>query len=315
MISVRVYGILIYQNKLLVSDEFIRGDYFTKFPGGGLEFGEGTKECLVREFKEETGLDVSVGNHLYTTDFYQQSAFNKAQQILSIYYFVFCDNVSSLPTHTTPFNFLPHQVEDKTSCAEVFRWINLNELTPNHVHLPIDKIVVEKIIAQHKEVNSLVKAYNLLPHPEGGFYKETYRSEMKIDKANATLLGFAEAKNCSTAIYFLLTANNFSAFHKIKSDELWHFYKGNVLHIHMISPLGEYSIIKLGNNIANGEQLQAVVPAHYWFASEVATGGNFAFVGCTVAPGFDFADFEMPEKDTFLKQFPQHAIVINKLCR
>lgn len=315
MINVRVYGILIHNNQILVSDEFIRGNYFTKFPGGGLEFGEGTKDCLIREFKEETGLDVTVGNHIYTTDFYQQSAFNQAHQILSIYYFVFCEDVKSLLTQTSPFNFQPNQVADKTSCAEVFRWININKLTSNEVHLPIDKIVVEKILAQQNEIQSLVSAYNLLPHPEGGFYKETYRSLMTIDDANAKNLGFLTAKSSSTAIYFLLTATNFSAFHKIKSDELWHFYKGDVLHIHVISPNGEYSIIKLGNNIENGEQFQAVVPANYWFASEVATGGNFAFVGCTVAPGFDFEDFEMAAKDSFLQAFPQHKEIINKLCR
>lgn len=315
MISVRVYGILINNNQILVSDEFIRGDYFTKFPGGGLEFGEGTKDCLVREFKEETGLDVTIGNHLYTTDFYQQSAFNNAHQILSIYYYVLCDNISSLQTQIHPFNFQPHQVADITSCAEVFRWISLNELTPNHVHLPIDKLVVEKVVAQQNEIQTLVSSYSLLPHPEGGFYKETYRSQMKVDEANAKSLGFTATKNCSTAIYFLLTANNFSAFHKIKSDELWHFYKGDVLHIHIISPTGDYSIIKLGTDTENGEQMQAIVPANYWFASEVAVGGLFSFVGCTVAPGFDFEDFEMAEKNTFLQQFQHHQSLITRLCR
>ncbi len=89
MITVRVYGILLDSDKrMLVSDEFIRGGYFTKFPGGGLEVGEGTRDCLKSEFKEETDLDVEIGEHIYTTDFYQQSAFNTAQQILSIYYFV-----------------------------------------------------------------------------------------------------------------------------------------------------------------------------------------------------------------------------------
>lgn len=315
MISVRVYGILIHNNQILVSDEFIRGDYFTKFPGGGLEFGEGTIDCLIREFKEETGLEVTIGNHIYTTDFYQQSAFNKAHQVLSIYYYAFCKDVSSLRTQQTPFNFLPEQTADKTACAEIFRWIPLSEFSPNHVHLPIDKLVANKIAAMHNVINELVEKFNLLPHPEGGFYKETYRSPMKIEESNATLLGFNKARHCSTAIYFLLTANNFSAFHKIKSDEVWHFYKGDVLHIHVISPKGEYSIIKLGNNIQNEEQLQAVIPAHYWFASEVAAGGSFAFVGCTVAPGFDFEDFEMAEKNNLFQQFPEHAELISRLCR
>jgi ADP-ribose pyrophosphatase YjhB (NUDIX family) len=99
--TIRVYGVLLDETKrVLLSDEFIRGDYFTKFPGGGMEFGEGTRDCLKREFKEETGLDVMVGEHIYTTDYYQQSAFNPNDQIMSIYYFVHAENTSGLPVKT-----------------------------------------------------------------------------------------------------------------------------------------------------------------------------------------------------------------------
>src|SRR6266487_411503 len=112
--TIRVYGILMDENKrVLISDEFIRGDYFTKFPGGGLEFGEGTRDCLKREFKEETGLDVTVGEHIYTTDYFQISAFNKEHQIISIYYFVHADDMNELAklqTKTTVFDFEPRQV-------------------------------------------------------------------------------------------------------------------------------------------------------------------------------------------------------------
>ena len=105
-LTIRVYGILIDENKrVLLSDEFIRGDYFTKFPGGGLELGEGTRDCLKREFKEETGLDVIVGDHIYTTDYYQQSAFNPNDQIISIYYFVPAEDVSGLNIKTKDFRF------------------------------------------------------------------------------------------------------------------------------------------------------------------------------------------------------------------
>ena len=91
MFNIRVYGILKdSKNRVLVSDEFIRGSYYTKFPGGGLELGEGTRDCLRREFKEETNLEVTIGEHIYTTDFYQISAFNNAHQIISIYYFYRC---------------------------------------------------------------------------------------------------------------------------------------------------------------------------------------------------------------------------------
>ena len=105
MITLRVYGILINDaNQVLVSDEYIRGNYYTKFPGGGLEFGEGTRDCLRREFMEEMNLNVEVGGHIYTTDFYQKSAFNNAQQILSIYYYAKALEPISVPLKTTPFD-------------------------------------------------------------------------------------------------------------------------------------------------------------------------------------------------------------------
>src|SRR3954464_15284708 len=108
LFNVRVYGILLDSKKrVLVSDEFIRGNYFTKFPGGGLEFGEGTKDCLKREFKEETNLDVTIGEHIYTTDFFQISAFNNVDQIISIYYFAHTAEPVDLPTKTALFDFEP----------------------------------------------------------------------------------------------------------------------------------------------------------------------------------------------------------------
>ena len=148
--TIRVYGILLDENKrLLVSDEFIRGDYFTKFPGGGLEFGEGTRDCLKREFKEETGLDVVIGNHIYTTDYFQRSAFNPVDQIISIYYFAHANELEKLSTKTKPFDFLPEQVADKKAQSEVFRWIKWNDLNENCVSLPIDKIVVKMLKDQY----------------------------------------------------------------------------------------------------------------------------------------------------------------------
>lgn len=144
--TIRVYGILMDENRrVLLSDEFIRGSYFTKFPGGGLEIGEGTRDCLRREFKEETGLDVTVGEHIYTTDYYQVSAFNTNDQIVSIYYYAHADDVSHLQTKTKPFDFLPEQVADITAQSEVLRWIEWNDLNTNALNLPIDKIVVNMI--------------------------------------------------------------------------------------------------------------------------------------------------------------------------
>lgn len=144
LFNVRVYGILIDSKKrLLLSDEFIRGSYFTKFPGGGLEFGEGTRACLKREFKEETGLDVTIGDHIYTTDFFQISAFNNVDQIISIYYFVHTAEPVSLATKTNMFDFEVYQVADPGGEAEVFRWLEWNELREESVSLPIDKVVVK----------------------------------------------------------------------------------------------------------------------------------------------------------------------------
>ena len=145
--NIRVYGILINNsNQVLVSDELIRGNYFTKFPGGGLEFGEGTRECLVREFKEETGLEVIIGDHIYTTDFFQISAFNNRHQIISIYYYVLANDISKLKTTTKKFNFLPEQIADKVACAESFRWIDLQNINADEMSLPIDKIVADILL-------------------------------------------------------------------------------------------------------------------------------------------------------------------------
>jgi ADP-ribose pyrophosphatase YjhB (NUDIX family) len=143
LFNVRVYGILLdEQNRLLVSDEFIRGDYITKLPGGGLEIGEGTRDCLAREFVEETGLKVSVGEHLYTTDFFQISAFNKKDQIISIYYMVHSNDCGSIKTSEIAFDFKPGQVADKTATAESFRWVAFEKLNEETMTLPIDKVAI-----------------------------------------------------------------------------------------------------------------------------------------------------------------------------
>lgn len=144
LFNVRVYGILIDQyQRLLVTDEFIRGAYITKLPGGGLEFGEGTRDCLQREFREETGLEVRIGEHFYTTDFFQISAFNQKDQIISIYYRVHAANTTMLPTIDIPFSFSPEQIKDPNGEAEVFRWIPLESLSEKDMTLPIDKVVVK----------------------------------------------------------------------------------------------------------------------------------------------------------------------------
>ncbi|MFP5040113.1 NUDIX hydrolase [Parasediminibacterium sp. JCM 36343] len=152
--TIRVYGLLIdSQKRVLVSDEYVRGHYFTKFPGGGLEFGEGTRECLKREFKEETGLDVEIGEHIYTTDYYQKSAFNSTHQMVAIYYFVQAKDPILLETKTIPFDFAPEQTADPNGQSEVRRWIALDKLTEDDLHLPIDKIVVRLLKKDAQKYN------------------------------------------------------------------------------------------------------------------------------------------------------------------
>jgi 8-oxo-dGTP pyrophosphatase MutT (NUDIX family) len=143
-IVIRVYGILINEEKqVLVSDEWIRGDYFTKFPGGGLEFGEGTKECLQREFIEEMNLSIEVGEHIYTTDYFQRSAFNASHQIVSIYYQVKALEPIAVTLKDTPFHFDEEQIKIYESAQQIesFRFINWLEFSPENMSLPIDKIV------------------------------------------------------------------------------------------------------------------------------------------------------------------------------
>lgn len=146
--NLRVYGILINEKKqVLVADEFIRGAYYTKFPGGGLEFGEGTRDCLKREFIEEMGLAVQVTDHIYTTDFFQMSAFKPEDQIISIYYYVTPLEEIKAPIRDKLFDFDAEQLEmyTKTGETETFRFIDWNDFSAEKVTLPIDKIVADLV--------------------------------------------------------------------------------------------------------------------------------------------------------------------------
>ena len=148
MFNIRVYGILINEQKqVLVADEFIRGNYYTKFPGGGLEFGEGTRDCLKREFKEEMNLNVEVGDHIYTTDFYQRSAFNPEHQIVSIYYYVKALEEITAPLRTKEFDFDERElaIYAKDNEIETFRFIDWENFSSDSVTLPIDKFVVNML--------------------------------------------------------------------------------------------------------------------------------------------------------------------------
>ena len=163
-------------------------------------------------------------------------------------------------------------------------------------------------------VQQLIQQYNLQPHPEGGWYKETYKSDEYI--SGSTLPErFGGSRVFSTAIYFLLAQGNLSAFHRIKSDECWHFYAGDPLVVYVMQLNGRLDIIHLGNDIEKGQVFQFVVPANCWFASRPAPGSTFCFVGCTVAPGFDFTDFELAKASSLTALFPQLKAIIEKLCR
>jgi uncharacterized protein len=155
---------------------------------------------------------------------------------------------------------------------------------------------------------------DLTRHPEGGFFREVYRSE-EIITSSSLPERFSGNRNFSSSIYYLLRSGEFSSFHKIKSDEIWHFYNGSAIILHVIAPGGAYSKILLGKNVKDGECLQYAVPFGHWFSAEVKDTGSFSLAGCTVAPGFDFADSEMGTRKHLIELFPFHFELIERLAR
>ncbi len=164
---------------------------------------------------------------------------------------------------------------------------------------------------QMNSLNALIDRLQLQPHPEGGYYRETYRSAGSINNQFSA----QGDRSFSTAIYFLLTSSNFSAFHRIKSDEVWHYYTGSPLYVHVIDKAGRYHRHSVGINIEKGEVPQLVVKAGDWFGSSVVDENSYSLVGCTVAPGFDFRDFEMAKREKLLERYPEHAEIIRALTR
>jgi uncharacterized protein len=166
----------------------------------------------------------------------------------------------------------------------------------------------------NQAVETWIKHLQLIRHVEGGWYCEVYRSAMSIP-GQALTPAFSGSRSACTHIYFLLEKDNFSAFHRIKSDEIWHFYSGDPIVIYEISDNGELTAHLLGNDPSKGHSLSCVIKAGNWFASKVADGGEYGLAGCTVAPGFDFNDFELARKEELSKQFPRYSELINSLCR
>ena len=159
------------------------------------------------------------------------------------------------------------------------------------------------------DIETIATRLGLAPHPEGGFYRETFRAPLVLGG-----LPHGAPRRASTAIYFLLPAGDFSAFHRVRSDEVWHHYGGDPVALHVIGEEGVYEARRLGPDLAAGEEPQLVVPAGAWQAAE-PIGGRFALCGCTVAPGFDFADFELAARADLAARFPLHADVISRLTR
>jgi predicted cupin superfamily sugar epimerase len=158
-----------------------------------------------------------------------------------------------------------------------------------------------------------IKRLSLQPHPEGGFFSETYRSSESIARSALPARFFGD-RSISTGIYFLIPKGTFSALHRIKANEMWHFYDGGGLNIHCIDESGHH-IRKLGLDWESGYQPQFVIKSGVWFGAEPAGDAPYALVGCTVAPGFDFADFEMAERERLLSAYPEHADVIRRMTR
>lgn len=153
----------------------------------------------------------------------------------------------------------------------------------------------------------------LQPHPEGGYFVEVYRSREGIPQS-ALPERFGGDRSFCTAIFYLLESGDFSAFHRIASDETWHFYAGDPLDIVMLSSDGARTV-RLGRELHKGEVLQMTVPAEVWFAARPVFGSAYTLAGCTVSPGFDFADFEMGDRQVLCAQFPACSGVIIELSR
>jgi uncharacterized protein len=163
-----------------------------------------------------------------------------------------------------------------------------------------------------KPADEIIRKLQLTPHPEGGFYRETYRSTDEIEQDD---LGeeFNGRRSFSSCIYFLLTSETFSAFHRIKQDEIWHFYDGSPIMLHMISDKGVYSNAIIGRQLNKGQLPQFVIMARTWFAATVVNENDYSLLGCTVSPGFDFRDFALANRNDMLKDFPQHSEIITQL--
>jgi predicted cupin superfamily sugar epimerase len=165
--------------------------------------------------------------------------------------------------------------------------------------------VVETQLA---EVDSLIQRLHLQPHPEGGYYRETYASEVEAPTASGV-------RRCATSIYYLLANGDRSAFHRLQSDEIWYFHAGCGLVIHVLDPAGHHYQYRLSPDIAGGGAPQVVIRAGLWFGAELQEPNGYCLVGCSVSPGFHFSDLELARRDALIQEYPQHESLIRHLTR
>jgi len=163
-------------------------------------------------------------------------------------------------------------------------------------------------------VQSIIRRLNLMPHPEGGHYRETFASSIKVRHPGIYDETRVE-RSAMTQIYFLLEQDDFSAFHRVRSDETWHLYAGGPMEIHIIDQRGNYTCRSLGSDLDNGEEPQITIPANTWQGARLEPGAGHALCGCTVAPGFDFADFVMATRRELELIFPDHQEIVAALTR
>jgi predicted cupin superfamily sugar epimerase len=182
----------------------------------------------------------------------------------------------------------------------------------------LDKLIESSASLPQKfscDVNQIIEKYQLQPHPEGGYYARHFTSNLSVKSTDADRFA-GESRKAGSAIYYLLCGDEFSAFHKLKSDELWHYYSGSPVKIYLIDALGKLSSYSLGDPSKHSEsQFQVIIPADLWFAAEVIDKKSFSFLGCSVSPAVEVKDFELADRETLSAHYPAHAEIINRFTR
>lgn len=163
-------------------------------------------------------------------------------------------------------------------------------------------------------VQEIISLFGLKKHPEGGYYRRTYVSS-EIIAGSALPLRFKGERSLSSSIYYLVTSDDFSAFHRINQDEIWHYYEGSSVSIHIIEPAGNYYKLLIGKDYGEGQEPQAVIPAGCYFAASVNEPASYCFVGCTLSPAFDYSDLDITKREEMLIRFPQHQRIIMSYTR